>query len=96
MICESNCQLEQVSVGFIFLTGTGIYQVKIHMIQNAVEPRYDEVGYSRILLWRGGFAGPGSLGFFVFLPWCDGRAGVAGWLSWSQGPRCEEVPLYTV
>ena len=34
MICESNCQLEQVSVGLIFLTGTGICQVKIHMIQN--------------------------------------------------------------
>ena len=84
MICESNCQLEQVSVGLIFLTGTGTYQVKIHMIQNTVEPRYDEVGYGGTLLWRGGFAGPGSLGFFVLLPWCDGRPGVAGWFSWSQ------------
>ena len=35
-----------------------------------VEPRYNEVGYNKILLnITSNFAGSSSLYFFVFLPW---------------------------
>ena len=37
-------------------------------LYSTVEPRYNEVGYNKILLQRGNFVGPSSLYFFVFLP----------------------------